>query len=149
MYSLGNSHHSCTKGWPSHLPLGLGMDVRKQLKCFKNFCFQLSHISIWGSILSWFIFVAVYAQVWCVIIVQAYIYKSFFLLSLHVHRPTLPIGSEMLGLVRTVQHVWFVYSNDNHLSVTKDSRLFGTPVFYALIIIVPCIALTPDILYKM
>ncbi|XP_065883970.1 phospholipid-transporting ATPase IB-like [Dysidea avara] len=64
-----------------------------------------THISIWASILSWPIFIAVYAQVW----------------------PTLPIGSEMVGL---------------------DSRLFGSGVFYALIFLVPCIALAPDFLYK-
>lgn len=60
-------------------------------------------------------------------------------------RPTLPIGSEMIGLVRTVQ---IMYNNPSFV-FTKDSRLFGTAVFYALIVLVPCIALAPDVLYKM
>ena len=63
---------------------------------YNSILLQLSHICIWGSILSWFVFVPIYAQVW-------YVHNdhTYKISSSSSCRPTLPIGSEMIGLVRT------------------------------------------------
>ena len=62
----GYSDHSCTQSWSSPLPLGSGNYTTPKLLLL--FLLQLSHMTIWGSILSWFVFLPIYAQVWYVYI---------------------------------------------------------------------------------
>ena len=139
----GYSDHGCTQSWSSPLPLGSGNYTTPKLLLL--FLLQLSHMTIWGSILSWFVFLPIYAQVWYVYITT---YSTPKILHTIVYRPTLPFGSEMTGLVRTNKtHVKYI--NYIFFYTYQDSRLFGSAVFYALIVLVPCIALAPDILYKM
>lgn len=45
--------------------------------CFSKVLFQLTHIAIWGSIASWFVFFIIYSSIW----------------------PTIPLAPEMRGMV--------------------------------------------------
>ena len=102
--SPGYSDHSCTQSWSSPLPLGSGNYTTPKLLLL--FLLQLSHMTIWGSILSWFVFLPIYAQVWYVYITT---YSTPKILLTIVYRPTLPFGSEMTGLVRTNKtHVKYI-----------------------------------------
>ena len=51
-----------------------------ELYCMCVFCSvcQLSHLAVWGSIVSWFLFLAIYPYMW----------------------PTIDLAPEMVGMVR-------------------------------------------------
>nr|CAH8848752.1 unnamed protein product [Trichobilharzia regenti] len=66
----------------------------------------LSHLAIWGSIACWFLFLAIYPHVY----------------------PTLPLGSDMVGM---------------------DSAVYGCGIFWFGLLLIPTFALTRDVAWKM
>ncbi|KAG9511068.1 Phospholipid-transporting ATPase 6, partial [Fragariocoptes setiger] len=66
---------------------------------------SLTHAAIWGSIVSWFLFLMAYSRFW----------------------PTLPLAADMAAI---------------------DSMVFGTPVFWLGLLLIPFTALVTDIVYK-
>jgi len=64
---------------------------------------QIYHVSVWGSVVLWFVFVLVYSHFW----------------------PTFPLAVEMVGI---------------------DFKLYGSFLFYCMFLLLPAIALFPDLL---
>jgi hypothetical protein len=127
----------------SHLRLGLYVFFST---------FQLCHIAIWGSILSWFIFLLIYCQPFIAEYLApdmiGQVYDQFF-----IHFSVVPVRCTTKNVILIYTLLACMHAKRiqgwTHWFIFQEQMVLTCPAFWFMLILIPVITLFFDFCYKL